>query len=349
MAQRKSDRAADSGDAPAGNAKGDGADGNELLEQLEGFWADVAQPKRQYHVRGEWCTVWRNGGPSNQRHHLIAEDGEIYWGLTRNFILYWQEDDIVQWKGSIDGKQKFAWRRLDDDAPTSSNTAATAAWKPKSSGGAYQEVDKGKGKTKGKGIGKGKSKAWSWASDDAWATPASWWSGGKGEDYGAWNAVVSWREPVVNYSWNGGWDKGWYGDDWSAGYDNWGDYSSGHGDAAWWQDNQDAPSVPKGTGDKGKGKAGKDSKGKADKGKGKEEVGGDEGVLLEAVLRAVGKDGLTLNFLSNKFSKAFDKFRGGNAGRDASAFRQWLETTGRFTFKQDSEQENVVLVTAKWC
>lgn len=74
-----------------------------------------------------------------------------------------------------------------------------------------------------------------------------------------------------------------------------------------------------------------------------------EDSLLDSVARllASAPDGLNLSFLSSKFSNAFDRFRGGKPGRDDRAFKQWLTSTGRFKFAQDSSLPDLCLVALK--
>lgn len=199
------------------------------LAHLEGVWADVQQLRRQYSVKGEWCNVWRGGGPSTQRHHLVVAGGEIYWGITRNFILQWQDDDSVLWCSSWDGTRKFAWRRVRGGEVAHSH--AVAGWK---------------------NVWDQPAQAGSWSEGEpAWSAPSAWWTSGQG--YGAGSSVAAEREPSVTYTWQGeawdcigsrAWNEGWD--------DVWGSHWNGDGSgrlAAWWQDWQDALPIPYGSKD----------------------------------------------------------------------------------------------------
>mmetsp|Transcript_121299 Transcript_121299/g.388536 ORF Transcript_121299/g.388536 Transcript_121299/m.388536 type:complete len:296 (+) Transcript_121299:87-974(+) len=89
-----------------------GLPAHKALADLEGYWLDIVQPRKQYAIQGNWCGVLRNYALTNQRHKLVLDGSTIYWGISKNFYMEWRDDSTITWFSGSDDKEKFSWKRI---------------------------------------------------------------------------------------------------------------------------------------------------------------------------------------------------------------------------------------------
>mmetsp|Transcript_63666 Transcript_63666/g.171144 ORF Transcript_63666/g.171144 Transcript_63666/m.171144 type:complete len:334 (-) Transcript_63666:218-1219(-) len=299
---------------PEGQHDGEGFDtglpAHKALADLEGYWLDIVQPRKQYAIQGNWCGVLRNYALTNQRHKLVLDGSTIYWGISKNFYMEWRDDSTITWFSGSDDKEKFSWKRISD-----------AAW-PKGLPKPLSASAKGKGKAKRPAtVAYAKPSGWG---PDAWSvdTASSWYDTssysaaiGKGRGKSKGRAKGQGKASGKGYN---SWQVPGWGSDWGASdaYD-------------WWSQAQ-----PHRWAGDDKPKKGKDI---------------DGGALLESVVRLVrsAPDGLNISFLGTKFAPAFNQQVRKGEGRNDGSFKAWLQASGRFVFTPHDEHKSLCLVALK--
>lgn len=180
------------------------------LQALQGEWRDWTKSDKTYIVAGDRCKVLNADmtnrliqGTRDAFHPLIISNGQVHWGVARNFILHIRQNgDAAEWVSKNPKKKGFWWKRTSGPRkhPSESSTVAESStwdaeedWDPPD-GWATETAEK------------------SW--EPGWRDGKDWWKNSEWESNAntEWESNASTRSP--NATWKGDNGQGKKGSSW---------------------------------------------------------------------------------------------------------------------------------------
>lgn len=153
-AQREARFRADSRLAPIVNAQRDARlrFEKDVLDRIQGYWVDEADPKITYAVEGNICSVSNGDGGRGFRNRLSVYGHDMCWDARRwwHYLnlpdLYAQGEDVqrLEWNPAKDSPpaQQITWTKTDAPPPTASPSGLEVGENGEQEGNAAEEKPK---------------------------------------------------------------------------------------------------------------------------------------------------------------------------------------------------------------